>query len=86
NQARQFLEHGDKVQLKVQFRGREMQHIEEGRRIIEGMLEKLQDCAKVEKPPMMEGKQMSALLAPKGPVKKSPPPPPPPPAPKPKEA
>ncbi len=65
NQARQFLEDGDKVQLKVQFRGREMQHIEEGRRIIDGMLEKLADVCKVEKMPMMEGKQMSALLAPK---------------------
>jgi translation initiation factor IF-3 len=65
NQARQFLEHGDKVQLKVQFRGREMQHIEEGRRIIDGMLEKLQDVCKVERPPQMEGKMMTALLAPK---------------------
>lgn len=65
NQARQFLEHGDKVQLKVQFRGREMQHIEEGRRIIDQMMEKLADCCKVESPPRMEGKQMTALLAPK---------------------
>ena len=66
NQARGFLEEGDKVLIKVQFRGREMQHIEEGRRIIEGMLEKLADCCKVEKSPSMEGKQMTALLAPKG--------------------
>jgi translation initiation factor IF-3 len=66
NQARQFLEHGDKVQLKVQFRGRELQHIEEGRRIIDGMLEGLADVCKVESPPRMEGKQMTALLAPKG--------------------
>ncbi len=66
NQARDFLKHGDKVQLKVQFRGREMQHIEEGRRIIDGMLEQLQDVCKVESPPRMEGKQMTALLAPKG--------------------
>lgn len=66
NQARQFLEHGDKVQLKVQFRGREMQHIEEGRRIMDGMLEKLADCCKVERSPIMEGKMMTALLAPKG--------------------
>lgn len=63
-QARKFLEHGDKVQLKVQFRGREMQHIDEGRRIMNGMLEQLQDCAKVERPPLMEGKMMTALLAP----------------------
>ena len=34
NQARKFLEHKDKVQLNVLFRGRELQHIEEGQRII----------------------------------------------------
>ena len=66
NQARKFLEHGDKVLLKVQFRGREMQHIEEGRRIIDAMIVDLQDACKVESPPRMEGKQMTALLAPKG--------------------
>jgi translation initiation factor IF-3 len=64
--ARKFLEHGDKVMIKVQFRGREMQHIEEGRRILDAMLEDLADCCKVETPPRMEGKQMMALLAPKG--------------------
>jgi translation initiation factor IF-3 len=66
NQARGFLEHGDKVLLKVQFRGRELQHIEEGRRIVDSMLEQLVDVCKVESPPRMEGKQMTALLAPKG--------------------
>jgi translation initiation factor IF-3 len=66
NQARKFLAHGDKVLLKVQFRGREMQHIEEGRRIIDAMVEQLLEVSKVESPPRMEGKQMIALLAPKG--------------------
>jgi translation initiation factor IF-3 len=65
NQARKFLEHNDKVLLNVLFRGRELQHIEEGQRIILGMLEKLVDLAKVEKAPTMEGKRMTAMLAPK---------------------
>jgi len=65
NQARKFLEHKDKVLVNVQFRGRELQHIEEGRRIINAILEKLVDVAKVEKPPSMEGKRMTAMLAPK---------------------
>ena len=65
NQARKFLEHRDKVLLNVLFRGRELQHIEEGRRIILGMLEKLLDVAKIEKAPSMEGKRMTAMLAPK---------------------
>ena len=65
NQARKFLEHNDKVLVNVLFRGRELQHTEEGRRIIDGILEKLTDVAKVEKAPSMEGKRMTAMLAPK---------------------
>jgi translation initiation factor IF-3 len=65
NQARRFLEHKDKVLLNVLFRGRELQHIEEGQRIIVHMVEKLSDVAKVEKSPSMEGKRMTAMLAPK---------------------
>jgi translation initiation factor IF-3 len=65
NQARKFLEHKDKVLVNVLFRGRELQHIEEGRRIIDGILEKLVDVAKVEKAPSMEGKRMTAMLAPR---------------------
>ena len=65
NQARRFLEHNDKVLVNVLFRGRELQHIEEGRRIINQILEKLVDSCKVEKAPSMEGRRMTAMLAPK---------------------
>jgi len=65
NQARKFLEHKDKVLVYVLFKGRELQHVEEGRRIINQVLEKLQDLAKIEKPPAMEGKRMTAMVAPK---------------------
>jgi translation initiation factor IF-3 len=65
NQARKFLEHNDKVLVNVLFRGRELQHIEEGRRIIDAILEKLADACKVEKAPSMEGRRMTAMLAPK---------------------
>jgi translation initiation factor IF-3 len=66
NQARRFLEHKDRVLINVLFRGRELQHIEEGQRIIAGMLEKLLEVSKIEKAPSMEGRRMVALLAPKG--------------------
>lgn len=65
NQARKFLEHKDKVLVNVLFRGRELQHIEEGQRIIKAILEKLADISKIEKSPSMEGKRMTAMLAPK---------------------
>jgi translation initiation factor IF-3 len=64
-QARKFLEHHDKVMVKVQFRGRQMQHIEEGQRVIRSILERLADLSKVELQPRMEGRQLTALLAPK---------------------
>lgn len=70
NQARKFLEHSDKVLVYVMFRGREMQHIEEGERIIKDILERLSDVAKVEKSPTMEGRRMTAMLAPKPAPKK----------------
>src|SRR5437773_11776523 len=65
NQARKFLEKKDKVLVNVLFRGRELQHIEEGKRNIDGILEKLTDIAKVERAPSMEGRRMTAMLAPK---------------------
>lgn len=63
-QARKFLEHNDKVQVTVLFRGREMQHQEEGRKVLDSVLEKLADAGKVERPPMMDGKKMTALIMP----------------------
>jgi translation initiation factor IF-3 len=76
NQARKFLEHNDKVQVTVLFRGREMQHQQEGRRVLDAVLEKLADVGKVERPPMMEGKKMTALLMPIKPASKAQPRPP----------
>jgi translation initiation factor IF-3 len=65
NQARKFLEHKDKVLVYVVFKGRELQHIDEGKRIMQMMIEKLEDLAKIERSPSMEGKRMTAMLAPK---------------------
>ena len=65
SQARKFLEHKDRVQVYVIFRGRELQHMAEGRRVLDAVLEKLADVGKVERPPLMEGKRLVATLAPK---------------------
>jgi translation initiation factor IF-3 len=82
-QARKFLEHNDKVQVTVLFRGREMQHQQEGRRVLDQVLEKLADVAKVERAPAMDGRKMTALLMPlratKGKAKSEPKPAPKPP-------
>jgi len=64
-QAKKFLEHNDKVQVNVLFRGREMQHIEEGQRVMNQLLEALADSCKLESNARMEGRRLVALLAPK---------------------
>jgi translation initiation factor IF-3 len=63
-QARKFLGHNDKVQVTVLFRGREMQHQQEGRRVLDAVLEKLADAGKVERPPAMDGRKMTVLIMP----------------------
>jgi translation initiation factor IF-3 len=65
SQARKFLEHNDKVLVTVIFRGREIQHQAEGRRVLDLVLEKLADAGKVERPPAMDGRKMTVLLTPK---------------------
>jgi len=62
--ARKFLEHHDRVQITVLFRGREMQHLEEGRHVLDAILQKLTEVGKVERPPSMDGKKMTVLLMP----------------------
>ena len=64
-QAIGFLKHKDKVQVSVIFRGRELAHIEEGRRVMEGVIEELVEYGKVESPPSQQGKRMIATISPK---------------------
>lgn len=64
-QAVGFLKHKDKVQVSVIFRGREMAHIEEGRRVMEGVLEELLQYGKLESNPQQLGKRMMATVSPK---------------------
>jgi len=68
-QARKFLEHNDKVLVTVLFRGREIQHQEEGRRVLDAVLEKLGDVGKVERAPAMDGRKLTVLITPKAVVK-----------------
>jgi translation initiation factor IF-3 len=65
-QAREFLVHKDKVQIFVIVRGREVAHVDEGQKLIEHMIEQLEDVAKIETPPKrMENKRVMCVLAPK---------------------
>jgi translation initiation factor IF-3 len=63
--AREFLAQKNKVIVSVMFKGREMAHVEEGRRVIDSILTQLEDVAKVEAAPVHHGKRMICTLTPK---------------------
>ncbi len=61
-QAREFLIRGDKVQVMIMFRGREMSHQDIGIRLCDTVAKRLEDVAKVESSPRTEGRRMVMLL------------------------
>ena len=63
--VRKFLESGDKVKITLRFRGREMAHVELGSQLLERVREDIEEEAKIESLPKMEGRQMIMVLAPK---------------------
>jgi translation initiation factor IF-3 len=64
-QAMNFLKHKDKVQISVVFRGREIAHVEEGRRVMANVLEQLEPVAKIEIPPTQQGRRIVCVVTPK---------------------
>ena len=63
--VRKFIDGGDKVKITLRFRGREMAHIELGTDLLSRVQEDIDDFAKIESMPKMEGRQMTMILAPK---------------------
>lgn len=61
---KEFLEEGDKVKISLWFRGREIVHNKIGMQIFERIIEYLQDVAKVDSKPTMEGKQIVMVISP----------------------
>lgn len=59
-----FLSEGDKVKANVLFRGREMAHPQIAKQLLESVLAQVKPYAIVEKPPVLEGRSMSMILAP----------------------
>jgi translation initiation factor IF-3 len=62
---RQFIEKGQRVKVSVFFRGREITHPELGRQLLKGVVVQVQDIAKVDIEPRLEGRNMAMLLTPK---------------------
>jgi len=65
NRAREFLSHNDKVIVSVIFRGRELAHVEEGSKVINGIVKRLEDVGKLEQAPSRQGRRIVCIFAPK---------------------
>jgi translation initiation factor IF-3 len=60
----QFLSEGHKVKVTIMFRGREMQHPELGRRILDRVAEEVSHLGRVEVMPKQDGRNMTMVLGP----------------------
>jgi translation initiation factor IF-3 len=63
--VRRFFEEGDKVKITLRFRGREMAHQDIGAKLLERVKTEMADVSKVESEPMLEGRQMIMVMAPR---------------------
>ena len=62
--AGEFLDEGDRVKVTVQFRGREMSHANLGRDLLDRAAGILEEHGVVERPPLLEGRNMFIVMAP----------------------
>ena len=62
---RRFLNHGDKTKVTLWFRGREMRHQDLGHRLLERVEADLDELAKVEQYPKLEGRRLSMVFTPR---------------------
>ena len=62
NHVQNFIEQGHKVKVSVMFKGRQITHKEFGDQLIEKIIKKLEDVAKVESGPSFEGRNMIVVF------------------------
>ena len=65
NNAMKFLKDGDKVKVSIRFRGRERGHTSTGEQVMQQFAEVVSEVGQIEKKPLLEGRSMTMVLAPK---------------------
>jgi translation initiation factor IF-3 len=63
--AREWLDEGDKVKVRIRFRGREITYPEVALKQLKDIAEDLTDIAVIEQAPQLDGRTMLMILAPK---------------------
>jgi translation initiation factor IF-3 len=59
-----FLNHKDKVKVSLRIKGREITHLELAEKIMTDIIAEVQDLAKIDQKPRLEGRQMVLILSP----------------------
>ena len=60
-----WLEEGNKVKVAIRFRGRQLAHVDLGKKVIDDFVEECAEVGQIEKPAKLEGRTLTAILAPK---------------------
>ncbi len=63
--AIRFLQDGDKVKVSIRFRGRQIAHSDIGLKVMQDFIERTKEVSMVERRPLIEGRNMIMILAPK---------------------
>lgn len=64
NNIKKFLLKGIKVKITITFRGREIIHMDIGKKMLKKIISEIKDYITIENTPKMEGKQLIAILSP----------------------
>ena len=56
---------GNKVKVAIRFRGRQLAHVDLGKKVIDDFVEECAEVGQIEKPAKLEGRTLTAILAPK---------------------
>ena len=65
NSLERFLKQGDKAKITMVFRGREMNYVSTGKKVLERLSQEIAPLGEVEKAPYMEGKMITMIIMPK---------------------
>lgn len=60
-----FLQDGDKVKITIMFRGRELVHVDLGKKVLDKMAAEIKEAAIIEREAKLEGRNMIMIVAPK---------------------
>ena len=62
---KKFLGRGDRAKVTLMFRGREMAHVDTGRKLMDRLMKDLSEVGEAERAPILDGRFMTMVISPK---------------------